>query len=109
MLLFLPRSPKPRGSSRLRRFSPAVECLEGRDCPSAPQISLAATVLTGRTVQLTGTVLANHPGSVTITFSGVMSGTAQASGSGTFGYTGQANALGTVRPSGVDDQGLTSN
>jgi hypothetical protein len=109
MLRFLTRSPKPRGPSLPRRLRPGVECLEGRDCPSAPQVSLAATVLTGRTVQLTGTVQDNHPDSVTLTFSGVMKGTVNATKAGVFSFTGQATALGMVRAQGVDDLGLSSN
>jgi hypothetical protein len=109
MFSFLTRSPKPRLSSLPRRARLGVECLEGRDCPSAPQISLAATVLTGRTVQLTGQVMAANPDSVTLTFSGVMTGTIHASKAGTFSYTAQASALGSVRASGVDGQGLSSN
>jgi hypothetical protein len=113
MFRFLTRSPKPRGPSLLRRVRPGVECLEGRDCPSAPQVALAATVLTGRTVQLTGTVMATHPDSVALTFSGVMTGMTRVLKSGpatgTFSFTGQASALGMVRAVGVDDQGLSSN
>jgi hypothetical protein len=83
--------------------------LEGRDCPSAPQISLAATVLTGRNVLLTGTVLDDNPDSVKVTFSGVVTGSAIASKAGTFSFTAQASGLGTIKAAGVDDQGLTSN
>jgi hypothetical protein len=121
MFSFLTRSPKARLSSLGRRIRPGVECLEARDCPAAPQLSLAATVVSGpavqlsatvvsgTTVQLSGTVLDDNPATVTITLSGVMSGTTTPTANGSFTFTGQASALGTVQAYAVDNQGLASN
>jgi len=109
MFSFLARSQKPRVSSLSRRFRPGVECLEARDCPAAPQISLSVMGTSGRTVQLSGFVMEDHAASVTVSFSGVMTGSVTVSANHSFTFTAQASALGDVKAIGVDDQGLTSN
>jgi len=116
-----------------------VEALEGRDCPSAPQITaLAAPVQTGNTVLLNTTQTTvtdpgislslsaaqgtnctvtvsgqvfgtSQAGGLTVTLSGVVSGSVTTNADGTFTYTGAASALGQIKAAVTDDWGVTVN
>jgi hypothetical protein len=74
-----------------------VEPLEGRDCPSAPQItSFAATVLSGHTVLLSGTIMDSSPTAAVVYFGGVATGTATPDASGHFQLQEDISQLGTA-------------
>jgi hypothetical protein len=99
------RTPAVAGPRRARLV---LEALESRYCPAAPQLSLAATVLSGHQVQLTGQVMDDDPGGVQITVGGVMMGTIIPASSGDYSYTACAASLGTVTAVARDSTGLTS-
>jgi hypothetical protein len=75
----------------------------------APQITLNATVLSGREVLLTGVVSDNDPAGVTVYFSGAVSGQATTDLNGDFSYVTTTATLGTVSAYGIDQQAQDTN
>jgi hypothetical protein len=101
------RNPK---KAEPRRARLAVEALEERYCPAAPQITdFHVFYGSGTTVTLTGTVVDEQPSTVLVSFSGKVIGSTWASTSGTFSYTGQASRLGQVYATALDEEDLYSN
>lgn len=97
---------RPRHS---HRRSIALEFLEARDCPAAPQIMMfSSTIVQGQTVQLSGMVMDENPGSVSINFSGAASGTTTSNALGLFQFQTTASQLGTIYAQASDNQALTS-
>jgi hypothetical protein len=86
-----------------------VEALEGRDCPSAPQITaFAATVQTGNVVLLSGTIIDAHPTAALVCFGGAASGSVTPDASGHFQLQESLPQLGTVFATVKDPGGITS-
>ncbi len=104
------RKSSPRqGNRHGNRIRLALESLEARDCPAAPQImTFNASVLQGHTVLLSGTVMDENPSSVSITFSGVASGSTTANAQGQFQLQTTASQLGSVYAQALDNEQLTS-
>jgi hypothetical protein len=91
-----------------------LEPLEGRNCPSAPQITpqitaFAATVQTGHTVLLSGTIIDALPTAASVCFGGVATGSVTADASGHFQLQENLPHLGTVLATVKDPNGTTSN
>jgi hypothetical protein len=98
------RLPRPKPATRL-----GIERLEGRDCPSALQISFDYTHGANRTVNIEGSVSedSNDPGyhsrmggqqnlgGLTVTFSGAVTGETTTNDDGSFSVTLPAQTLGT--------------
>src|SRR5262249_10228372 len=87
MFGFAVRRKRTPAVAAARRVRLVLEALESRYCPAAPQLSLAATTLSGHRVELTGHVVDDDPGGVQITLAGVMMGTIIPSSSGDYSYT----------------------
>jgi hypothetical protein len=99
---------KRTAAAGARRARLVLEALEARDCPAAPQLTLAGVTLTGHNARLSGQVTADNPETVEITFGGVMMGTISPGSSGAYSYTASAGSLGTVTAVARDAAGLTS-
>jgi hypothetical protein len=97
MVGFLSRWQRNHVVRRPRRVRLAVELLESRDCPSAPQIiDFEAAFVTGQLVNLSGHIAADNPSQVDIGFSGAASGKTSADSTGAFSLEIDANSLGAV-------------
>ena len=88
---------------------PWLEALEDRWCPTAPQITLSATVMANHAVMLAGQVTAGQIQGLNITFSGAASGSATSNSSGDFSFQTSTATLGTVSAIGVDQYNQSSN
>jgi hypothetical protein len=108
------RRPAPR-TSRLsadpRRFRPALEKLETRDCPAGPVITLSVVHYQQRWIQLSGQVTesGSSVNGLTVTISGEATGTTQTGPNGSYSLMLQASALGDVHATTVDGSGQASN
>jgi hypothetical protein len=91
-----------------RRARPALEALEARDCPAAPQVTFTVTEVPGHMVRLSGTVTDENPATVTVAFSGVVSGMTMADPTGHFSLPAQPTTLGLINAVARDQEGLTS-
>src|SRR4051794_11685868 len=85
-----------------RRVSLTLEQLEVRDCPAAPQITLAAVVQTGHQVELTGKVTDETPAGVMVNFSGAVTGSTRTDAAGYYRYVTSSASLGTVMAQAFD-------
>ena len=104
------RKKTKRSPIRRQRIALHVEALEGRDCPSAPQITaFAVTVQTGHMVLLSGTIIDDHPTAATVCFGGVAAGFATPDASGHFQLQENISQLGTVFATVKDPGGAMSN
>ncbi|HXG09504.1 MAG TPA: hypothetical protein VNK04_06915 [Gemmataceae bacterium] len=109
MLKLLTRSMRGQRPAPVWRARLAVECLEARNCPSAPEITLTVTIVDhpNRIVRLSGTVTDENPATVAISFSGAVLGSATPDSSGRYSVDFQAETLGTVYAEAVDEEWLT--
>jgi len=111
--MFLWSSPSRKKSKRPvrpQRTILHVEALEGRDCPSAPQITaFAATVQSGNTVMLSGTIFDNSPTAALVCFGGAGAGSVTADASGHFQLQENLSQLGTIFATVKDPNGSISN
>lgn len=104
------RKKSKKSPARRQRTTLHVEALEGRDCPSAPQITaFAATVQTGHSVLLSGTIIDDHPTAAMVCFGGVATGFATPDTSGHFQLQENISQLGTVFATVNDPGGAMSN
>ena len=97
-------------ASRLKRdYRPALECLEGRDCPAAPAVMTFAWEYTQQQrFLLQGTVTDEQPAGLTVVFSGVYNGSVTTDANGQFSLIVEPTGLGQVNASVTDGEGLTS-
>ncbi len=108
MLAIFPRRSRRAAAGVRRRSALALECLEGRDCPSAPVITLQTAVLANHYVQLSGTVTADDPSSVLVSFSGAATGSVATDSTGHYSLATSNASLGSVTAVGVDGNNQSS-
>jgi hypothetical protein len=110
MLGLFSKSRKRSVPTRPKRSRPrlSLECLEDRDCPSAPILTSTFQTLINGGFTIAGMVADSQPSGITVTFTGAVNGTAVTNSQGIFSYN-------TVSDGGVetayakDAQGLYSN
>src|SRR4051812_44377424 len=85
-----------------RTVSLVLERLEVRDCPAAPQITLAAVVQAGHQVELTGKVADETPAGMMVNFTGAVNGSTRTDASGYYRYVTSTANLGTVTAQAFD-------
>jgi hypothetical protein len=78
------------------RARPQVERLEGRDCPTAPQVTLSIASVSDKYVTLSGTVTDVSPAADTVMISGGVNGMVTPASDGTFWYSATASQLGSI-------------
>jgi hypothetical protein len=100
---------RPAVAMAPQRARPALEWLEGRDCPAPMVMFNTVGQGVGHNFNVAGSVMDDVPvAGLTVTFGGVASGTTTIDSSGHFFATLSASALGTLTAQVTDSQGLTA-
>lgn len=91
-----------------RSFSPLLEMLESRFCPSAPNIGYLHSTAGPTSFLLSGQVTDEQPGGLTVQITGVYTGSVQTNADGSFSVAIQPSQLGSIFATVTDAEGLSS-